>query len=72
MVADSNAPCMDVAMDVVLAYADAAPGASAAAASLAGDIISKGFSARGGTPAKAEAALLKFMEVSCRAAVERA
>ena len=67
---DSNAACADVALDAVLCYAEMAPAGSASdvrstAESLAGDMIAKGFSARPAVAAKAEAALLKFMEVSC-------
>lgn len=63
MVQDSNASCLDVALDVLLAYADGYAKASELSTELAPAVVAKGLSGRPGTITRAEAALLKLMEV---------
>ncbi|CAM9589224.1 unnamed protein product, partial [Hapterophycus canaliculatus] len=63
MVQDSNASCLDVALDVLLAFADRYVNASEHSQELAPGVVAKGLSGRPGTIARAEATLLKFMEV---------
>ncbi|CAM9903323.1 unnamed protein product [Scytosiphon promiscuus] len=69
MVQDSNASCLDVALDVLLAFADRYVNASEHSLELAPGVVAKGLSGRPGTIARAEAALLKLMEVDTPAVV---
>ncbi|CAM9413692.1 unnamed protein product [Ectocarpus fasciculatus] len=63
MVQDSNASCLDAALDAVLAFADGYVKACEHAPELAPGIVAKGLSGRPGTVSRAEAVLLKLMEV---------
>ncbi|CAN0487796.1 unnamed protein product [Ectocarpus sp. 12 AP-2014] len=63
MVQDSNASCLDAALDALLAFADGYVKAYEHAPELAPGIVAKGLSGRPGTVSRAEAVLLKFMEV---------
>ncbi len=63
MVQDSNASCLDVALDVLLAFADRYAKASEHSTELAPVVVAKGLSGRPGTISRAEAVLLKLMEV---------
>lgn len=63
MVQDSNASCIDVALDALLAFAENYINASEYAADLAPLVVAKGLSGRPGTITRAEEALLKLMEV---------
>lgn len=63
MVQDSNASCLDVALDALLAFAENYAKASEYAADLAPATVQKGLSGRPGTASRAEEALLKLMEV---------
>ncbi|CAM9795466.1 unnamed protein product [Ectocarpus sp. 6 AP-2014] len=63
MVQDSNASCLDAALDALLAFADGYVKACEHAPELAPGIVAKGLSGRPGTVSRAEAVLLKFMEV---------
>lgn len=64
MVQDSNASCLDVALDVLLAFADGYAKAPELSPELAPAVVAKGLSGRPGTISRAEAALLKLMEVT--------
>lgn len=66
MVQDSNASCLDVALDVLLAFADGYTKASELSSELAPAVVAKGLSGRPGTITRAEAALLKLIEVKPR------
>lgn len=63
MVQDSNASCLDAALDALLAFADGYVKACEHAPELAPGIVAKGLSGRPGTVSRAEVVLLKFMEV---------
>lgn len=64
MIQDSNASCLDVALEAVLIFADTYNQASQHSSEVAPGIVAKGLSGRPGTATRAEEALLKFMEVS--------
>ena len=64
MVQDSNASCLDVALDALLAFAENYTKASELTLELAPGIVAKGLSGRPGTMTRAEEALLKLMEVT--------
>lgn len=66
MVQDSNASCLDAALDAVLAFAEAFAKATDFSADLVPAMVTKGLSGRPGTASKAEEALLKLMEVRCQ------
>ena len=66
MIQDSNASCLDVALDALLAFAETFAKASEYSADLAPGIVAKGLSGRPGTASRAEEALLKLMEVRCQ------
>lgn len=63
MVQDANASCLDAALDVLLAFADGYVKASEFSPELAPGVVAKGLSGRPGTITRAEAVILKFMEV---------
>lgn len=63
MVGDSNAACIDIALDALLVFADTYGSAGEHAAEVAPGVIAKGLSGRPGTAMKAEEALLKLVEV---------
>lgn len=63
MVQDSNASCLDVALEAILTFADTYNQASQHSAELAPGIVAKGLSGRPGTVTRAEDVLLKLMEV---------
>ncbi|CAM9113078.1 unnamed protein product [Choristocarpus tenellus] len=69
MMADSNASCMDAALDTLLVYAEICAQAPDQSLHLAPTVIAKGFSGRPGTISRAETALLKLMEVDVPDAV---
>lgn len=64
MVQDSNASCLDVALEALFTFADTYSYASRLSSELAPGIVAKGLSGRPSTVGKAEAALLKLMEVT--------
>lgn len=68
MVQDSNASCLDVALEAILIFADTYNQASQHSSEVAPGIVAKGLSGRPGTVTRAEEALLKFMEVGSHAA----
>lgn len=63
MIQDANASCLDVALDALLAFADGYAKASEFSAELAPAVVAKGLSGRPGTITRAEAVILKLMEV---------
>ncbi|CAM9401832.1 unnamed protein product, partial [Discosporangium mesarthrocarpum] len=63
MLQDTNASCVDGALDVLRVYADVCVEAAEHTPTLAPIVVAKGFSGRPGTVTRAEAALLKLMEV---------
>lgn len=63
MVQDSNASCIDVALDTLLVFAENYVNASEYTEDLAPLVVAKGLSGRPGTITRAEEALLKLMEV---------
>lgn len=63
MIQDANASCLDVALDVLLAFADGYAKASEFSPELAPGVVAKGLSGRPGTITRAEAVILKLMEV---------
>lgn len=63
MVQDSNASCLDVALEALQAFAESYVNASDHSAELAPGIVAKGLSGRPGTITRAEETLLKLMEV---------
>lgn len=66
MVQDSNASCLDVALDALLAFAETFDKASEFSADLTPAVVSKGLGGRPATASRAEEALLKLMEVRCQ------
>lgn len=63
MTQDSNASCLDVALDALLAFADTAANVREHSPELAPGIMVKGLSGRPGTITRAEGLLLKLIEV---------
>lgn len=63
MVQDSNASCLDVALDALVTFTDRCCNAKEYSSELAPVIVVKGLSGRPGTITRAENALIKFMEV---------
>lgn len=69
MVQDSNASCLDVALDALLVFAGNYANASEHSSELAPGIVAKGLSGRPGTITRAEEVLTKLMEVILSALV---
>lgn len=63
MAQDSNAACLDVALEALLVFADVYSNAAEYTTEVAPAVITKGFAGRPGTVSRAEDALLKLMEV---------
>lgn len=65
MTQDSNASCLDVALDALLAFGKNYVNAAEHSSDLAPGIVAKGLSGRPGTITRAEEVLLKLIEVMC-------
>lgn len=63
MAEDSNASCLDVAFDALLAFGETYANAAEHSSELAPGVVAKGLSGRPGTVTRAEEVLLKFIEV---------
>lgn len=63
MAQDSNASCLDVAFDALLAFGETYANAAEHSSELAPGVVAKGLSGRPGTVTRAEEVLIKFIEV---------